>query len=107
VAYRDEMIAGTLSHDAAIDEFLATTNEQWLGKLATLPAIGLLPPALRRKCGLRWTQRQQGQLEAFARVSRALTPVMVGPARNIGPSYLRWRGLAKANTHDHRVASAR
>lgn len=96
VSYRDDMIATTLSGDVAIDDFLRTLHAQPLGGLAALGAIGLLPPALRRKCGLRWTHRKQGQLEAFARASRALTPVMIGPLRNVGPRYLRLRGLPRA-----------
>ena len=93
--YRDDMIATTLKTDIAIDEFLRTLRAQPFGGLAALPAIGLLPPPLRQKLGLRWTYRKQGQLEVFARASRAADPFMVGPLRNIGPSYLRWRGLPR------------
>jgi uncharacterized protein (DUF2236 family) len=93
VEYRDDMIATTLANDTAIAEFLTTLRAQPFGGLAALGAIGLLSPALRHKLGLSWTYRKQGQLEAFARASRALTPFMVGPLSNIGPSYLRWRGF--------------
>jgi uncharacterized protein (DUF2236 family) len=91
--YRDAMIADRLQDDPAIGDFLETLDGQPGSALAALPAIGLLPPALRVKCGLSWTHRKQGQLEALARASRAMSPLMVGPLRNIGPAYLRWRGL--------------
>jgi len=99
LAYRADMIATTLSNDVAIDEFVTTLRAQPLGGLAELQAVGLLPPALRIKCGLRWTHRKQGQLDAFARASRALTPLMRGPLRNVGPPYLRWRGLPRSDAH--------
>jgi uncharacterized protein (DUF2236 family) len=92
---RSEMITTTLRGDVAIDDFMATLARQPLGRLAALPAVGLLPGALRLKCGLRWTYRNQGQLEAFARASRALTPLMIGPLRNVGPAYLRVRKLPR------------
>jgi uncharacterized protein (DUF2236 family) len=97
--YREAMIADRLQNDAAIGEFLATLDKQFGSAFAALPAIGLLPSALRIKCGLSWTHRKQGQLEALARVSRAMSPLMVGPLRNVGPMYLRWRGLPRGEAH--------
>jgi uncharacterized protein (DUF2236 family) len=68
-------------------------------KLGGLPAaravrlatIGMLPPVLRDRFGLRWTHGQALELRALAAASRAPTQLMPRPLRALGPSYLRWR----------------
>ena len=57
-------------------------------KAATL---GLLSPVLRERFGVRWGDRQQTELRALGRASRALTPVMPARLRCVGPEYLRMR----------------
>ncbi len=62
-------------------------------KTATL---GLLPPVLRERFGVRWSDAQQAELRALGAASRALTPVMPARLRNVGPEYLRLRREAIA-----------
>ena len=62
-------------------------------KAATL---GLLPPVLRERFGVRWGDRQQTELRALGRASRALTPVLPARLRCVGPEYLRMRREAIA-----------
>jgi uncharacterized protein (DUF2236 family) len=71
----------------------------WLpfGRLFSLATVGLLPPVLRDRCGLRWTPAQEFELRALARTARSATPIMRGGLGNIGPSYLRWRREAIAH----------
>jgi uncharacterized protein (DUF2236 family) len=60
-------------------------------KTATL---GLLPPLLRERFGVRWSDTQQAELRALGAASRALTPVLPARLRNVGPEYLRLRRQA-------------
>jgi uncharacterized protein (DUF2236 family) len=62
-------------------------------KTATL---GLLPPILRERFGVRWSDRQRAELRALGAASRALTPVIPARLRNVGPEYLRRRRQAIA-----------
>jgi len=64
--------------------------------LVSLATVGLLPATLRRRFGARWTSVQQLELQALAALSRAATPLMPRPLRNVGPGYLRWRHGASA-----------
>jgi uncharacterized protein (DUF2236 family) len=58
--------------------------------------LGLLPPILRERFGVGWTERQQAELRALGAASRALTPVLPARLRNVGPEYLRRRRRAIA-----------
>jgi uncharacterized protein (DUF2236 family) len=58
--------------------------------------LGLLPPLLRERFGVRWTDGQQAELRALGAASRALTPMMPARLRNVGPEYLRRRRAAIA-----------
>ncbi len=58
--------------------------------------LGLLPPVLRERFGVRWTEGQQAELRALGAASRALSPVMPARLRNVGPEYLRRRREAIA-----------
>lgn len=62
-----------------------------MGRLGALATVGLLPPRLRVRLGLRWTQGQAVELRALAAASRAATPFMPSSLRCFGPAYLRWR----------------
>ena len=62
-------------------------------KTATL---GLLPPVLRERFGVEWTETNQAELRALGAASRALTPVLPQRLRNVGPEYLQRRRAAIA-----------
>ena len=63
------------------------------GALATM---GMLPPVLRERLGVRWSATKELRFRALARISRASGPLMPPQARSFGPNYLRWRGPAIA-----------
>lgn len=62
----------------------------------TLATVGLAPPVLRRRLGLRWTRASELELGVLAGALRAATPLMPAALRNTGPGYLRWRTEAIA-----------
>ncbi len=61
-----------------------------------LATIGLLPRDLRHRLGVRWTRRDARRFRAMAAASRASGPLMVGPLREFGPHYVRFRRAALA-----------
>jgi uncharacterized protein (DUF2236 family) len=61
------------------------------GRLGT---VGLMPPLLRRKLGLRWTRAQQLELRAVGAASRRAGPVLPKSVKTFGPAYLKWRNEA-------------
>ena len=61
-----------------------------------IATLGLLPPLLRERFGVRWSEAQQAELRALGAASRALTPVLPARLRNVGPEYLRRRRAAIA-----------
>jgi uncharacterized protein (DUF2236 family) len=65
-------------------------------RLSYLGTVGMLPPALRERLELRWTRRDELELRAAGRLSRAATPVMPKRLRRMGPAYLQWRREAIA-----------
>jgi uncharacterized protein (DUF2236 family) len=69
-----------------------------LARLFSLATLGLLPPTLRERCGLRWTRTQQLQLSVLGASARSMTPIMPAPLRNLGPPSLRWRHAALAGS---------
>lgn len=56
-----------------------------------LATIGLLPPILAKRLGLRLTRRERLELRAFAAAARSATPLMPEWLLHLGPGYLRWR----------------
>jgi len=56
--------------------------------------VGLLPPVLRERFGLRWTAAHEAVLRALAAASRASGPLLPRPVREFGPLYVRWRRRA-------------
>ncbi len=108
--YVDWMARERLEHTASVDDVLATLKAPvpppvrglpapaW--RLMSIPAsratelatVGLLPPVVREKLGMRWTPAMDVELRAMGRLSRIVTPIAPGPVRNMGPAYLRWRG---------------
>lgn len=90
-------------------------------KVASFPAIksmelttaGLLPPLLRERFGIAWTEKEERRFRALAKASRASTPVLPKALLNVGPRYLRWRrdaiargDVASASRAPGRVAAA-
>jgi uncharacterized protein (DUF2236 family) len=61
-----------------------------------MTTIGMLPPVLRERLGLSWSAPEEITLRAVGAVSRATSPVMVGPLTNFGPRYVRLRREAMA-----------
>jgi uncharacterized protein (DUF2236 family) len=113
-AYFQDMVVTTLVHTAAVDEVLAALarpsapalsalrGPPWrlaripLGHILQLTTVGLLPPALRRSFGLRWSPAQEVELRALAAALRSSTPIMPSWLKNTGAGYLRWRAEAIA-----------
>jgi uncharacterized protein (DUF2236 family) len=107
--YFQEMVDGRLEHTRAVDEVLAALARPAPPPLVALPAlgwaavrpslghglllatVGLLPPVLRRRFGLRWSRMSDLELRAAGVALRAMTPLMPPWLRNTGPGYLRWR----------------
>ncbi len=109
------MIDGRLEHTTAVDEVLhglarpappraagAAAHRlgglpgPQLGHLMLLATVGLRPPAVRQRLGLRWTRANELEIGVLARALRAATPLMPAALRNTGPGYLRWRAGALA-----------
>lgn len=63
---------------------------------AKLGTVGLMPPALRSKLGLEWSDAQRLELRAVGAASRASGVALPSSLRNFGPSYLGWRADAIA-----------
>jgi uncharacterized protein (DUF2236 family) len=120
-AYVDGMVAGRLEHTTAVDEVLdalahpaapplpAVARPAWqlaaapLAHLMGLVTVGMLPPVLRERFGVRSTTAQQLQLRLLGQVMRATTPVLPGAVRVSGPGYLQLRREAIARGDTARV----
>jgi uncharacterized protein (DUF2236 family) len=66
-------------------------------RASELATIALLPPRLRSRFGLGLGPREARELRAFARLSRAATPLMPQSMLRMGPGYLRARRTAMAD----------
>lgn len=66
------------------------------GRAQRLSTVGMLPPGLRAKLGLEWTSSDERRFRRFAAMSRASKPLVVGPLRDFGQHYVRWRRHALA-----------
>lgn len=109
--YFERMTAERLERTAAVDEVIAALRDptrpeirflpEAAWRLARIPATrqidlvtgGLLGPELRERFGLRWSRAKERELRLLAGASRAATPLLPGVLRNVGPGYLRRRGL--------------
>jgi uncharacterized protein (DUF2236 family) len=56
-----------------------------------LVAVGMLPPVLRERLGLRWTAVHEAGFKALAAASRASGPLLPRQLRELGPWHLRSR----------------
>jgi uncharacterized protein (DUF2236 family) len=112
--YVDGMVARELRRTVAVEEVNAALARPappavvaryhliWpiarvqLGHFLGLSTVGLLPPTLRRRFGLRWTRANDLELRVLSTALRAATPLMPSSLGNIGPGYRRWRREAIA-----------
>lgn len=112
--YFDAMVSEHLERTPAVEEVLESLaaptrpplrylpNAAW--RLAQVPTRhqidlvtgGLLGPELRRRLGVPWSRTKQHELQLLGAASRAVTPLLPATLRNVGPRYLRWRGVAPA-----------
>jgi uncharacterized protein (DUF2236 family) len=113
-AYFDRMVEEHLEDNSAVQDVLESMAAPpppplpFLGgaawrlariapaRMTSLATVGMLPPVLRSRFGIKWTRGKERQLRAFAAVSRAATPLMPRALRNMGPAYLKWRREALA-----------
>lgn len=61
------------------------------GRTQRLTTVGMLPPQLRAKLELDWTRGDELRFRAYAAASRAGKPLVRGPLKEFGLSYVRWR----------------
>jgi uncharacterized protein (DUF2236 family) len=110
--YFARMVAEELEWTPAIPEVLSTLASSrppnvpglhpalWrvlrapMGRQLHVQTLGLLPPELRRRLGLPYTGRDARTFAALAAISRRSSPIVRGPLREFGPSYVRWRRRA-------------
>jgi uncharacterized protein (DUF2236 family) len=115
--YFDAMVNDVLENNDTIHDVLAALrrpitppvpmlgDRAWkalrlpIGRVYELATVGLLPPVLRERIGLRWTRVQERELQALGAVSRAATPVLPKRLRHVAPDYMRWREPQIAGTY--------
>lgn len=94
LAYYDEMVRDRLEDNRAVRDVLASIRRpgkpgipllpdpawspvaRFVGGRAYLVTVGTLPPVLRDRLGLAWSDRQERRLRAFARRVRWSVPVL-------------------------------
>jgi uncharacterized protein (DUF2236 family) len=101
--YFDDMVTHTLEANQAVEDVLtavAHPKKPWgmlpaaawepvagrAGSLSYLLAVGTLPPALRERIGLRWTGRDQANLERQAARLRMAFAVLPWPLLTLPPA---------------------
>lgn len=62
-----------------------------LGPALHFLGVGMLPPVLRQRLGLRWTRAHQAAFVVYCAASRATTPVLPRRVKQSGPFLLRLR----------------
>jgi uncharacterized protein (DUF2236 family) len=60
-------------------------------RMMRLTTLGMLPPDLRDRLDVEWTRRDERAFARVAAVNRALTPLLRGPLRAFGPTYVKLR----------------
>ena len=92
------MVLDSLAHPELPPPGMPELLWRALGPLAarqsTLTTIGLLPPLLRERFGLRWTPAHEAAIRAIGAATRASGPLLPRQLREFGPVYLRWRRKA-------------
>mgnify|MGYP001392317254 CR=1 FL=1 len=109
--YLDDIVENQLEHTASVDRVLSAIETVRLpvvpaavsralrlpaGRLLYLGGVGLLPPVLRDRWGIRWTERDQRLFELIGAASRSMTPLMPKALLIAGPTQLRVRRRAIA-----------
>lgn len=112
--YFDGMIANELADNETVHLVLATLDRparpplravhpllwralSWpSGRTQRLTTVGMLPAELRSKLGLEWTSGDERRFRAVAAASRASKPLVRGPLKDFGQSYIGWRREALA-----------
>ena len=106
--YFQRMVAEVLEDTPAVHEVIDTLGRPatppvgvgpnlWklmrvpMGANAKLVTAGLLGGELRARFGLEWSRGHERRFRAVAAASRATGPFLLGPFREFGPTYLRWR----------------
>ncbi len=107
--YFDEMVAERLERTDSVRDVLEALStpsrppvdrlpeSAWravrfpAARMSGLATIGMLPPLLRRRFGLRWTRAQELELRAVGAASRGATPLMPAGLRRMGPAWLNRR----------------
>ncbi|MCW3063559.1 MAG: hypothetical protein JWN32_731, partial [Solirubrobacterales bacterium] len=100
--YFDRMVNDVLEDNATIHDVLESLrrpvrppvpmlgDRAWkavripIARVLELATVGLLPPVLRDRCGLRFTALEERELRALAAASRATTPVLPKRLRHVG-----------------------
>ena len=113
-AYFERVATTELEWTPAIPEVLATLSAAkppnvpglhpalWrvlrapMGRQLHVQTIGLLGDDLRRRLGLAYSRRDARTFDRLAAISRRSGPLVRGPLREFGPSYVRWRHKALA-----------
>lgn len=70
-----------------------------IARASRMATIGMLPPLLRERLGLRWTRTNDRELRALGAASRATTPILPRRLRHGADYYLRWRRAAIDRTY--------
>lgn len=113
-AYFDSVVEHDLADNPTVHEVLETLARPPRPPVGALPpaawnalsrpltgqmhtiTVGLLPPRLRERLGIAWSGRQQRAFRALCAASRAGTPLVRGPLRDFGQTYVAWRRTALA-----------
>jgi uncharacterized protein (DUF2236 family) len=122
--YFDTMVRERLEDNSVVHDVLRTIAEPvrppvlplpdgaW--RVARFPAahvlqlatVGLLPPVLRARFGLGWTDAQERELRAITAGMRGLTPLMPRSLRVFGPTYLAVRRRQQSRGREPVAAAA-
>lgn len=94
-AYLDATVEHTLQDNDVVQSVLRSLRRPIapLDAVVGLATPGLLTPAARERLHLPWSPRRERDLHALGVVLRRSTPLLPGPARVMGPTWLRVRGL--------------
>ena len=115
LAYFDRMVEEELEDTEAAQDVLSSLldpaapplpamRRDWIWQVVRWPStragslatLGMLPPTLRDRLGVEWSDAMERRFRALAAVARRAGPLLPPPARSFGPHYLRWRGEALA-----------
>ena len=114
-AYFERMVEQELERTESVDRVLGAVRHVTLPDVPFIPdlfwkalrlpaaralyvcSLGLLPPGLRERLGVRWRAREEREFRMIGAATRRLTPVMPKELLISGPAQLRWRRSAIAH----------